>query len=139
MPPESRHVAVAIDRPWREVAAFVGDPANLPAWAEGLGTDIERRADGVLTARTPAGTVEVRFGPANPFGVADHEVLLPTGDVVRVPLRVLPLDDGAEVVLTVRRAAGMTGGDFDADEAAVRTDLARLKRLLESAAEPGRA
>jgi hypothetical protein len=48
-----------------------------------------------------------------------------------VPLRVLPLGDGAEVVLTIRRGPGMSDDAFDADEAAVRADLDRLKRVLE--------
>jgi hypothetical protein len=49
-----------------------------------------------------------------------------------VPLRVLPLGAAAEVVLTIRRGSGMSESDFDADEAAVRVDLARLKVVLEA-------
>jgi uncharacterized membrane protein len=131
MPSGSRHIAVAVDRPWQEVADYVGDPANLPAWAEGLGSGIEQR-DGVWTAETPAGRVGIRFVEPNDLGVADHDVALPGGEVVHVPLRVLPLGDGAEVVLTIRRAPGMSDAAFDADEAAVRADLERLRRVLEA-------
>jgi hypothetical protein len=130
MPSGSRHIAVAVDRPWREVADYVGNPANLPAWAEGLGSGIAE-GDGAWTASTPGGRVEIRFVPPNPYGVADHDVVLPTGEVVHVPLRVLPLGDGAEVVLTIRRGPGVPDSAFDADEAAVRADLDRLKRVLE--------
>jgi hypothetical protein len=35
------------------------------------------------------------------------------------------------VVLTIRRGTGVPDSAFDADEAAVRADLDRLKRVLE--------
>lgn len=130
MPSDSRHVAERIERPWRAVADFVADPGNLPAWAHGLGSGVERRG-GRWTAETPAGRVEVRFVPPNAYGVADHEVELPSGEVVRVPLRVLPHGEGAEVVLTVQRLPGMTDHRLAADAATVADDLARLKRVLE--------
>jgi len=132
---ESRHVAQRIDRPWPAVAAFVAEPANLPAWAEGLGSGIEQR-DGVWTAETAGGRIEIRFAHANPYGVADHDVTLPDGSVVHVPLRVLPFGSGAEVVLTIRRGPAMSDDDFDADEAAVRADLQRLRAVLEAAPAP---
>lgn len=131
MAAESRHVAVAVARPWQEVAAYVGDPGTLSTWAEGIGSSIELHENGTLTAATPGGRVTVRFVEPNPFGVADHDVSFPDGRVVHVPLRVLPLGDQAEVVLTIRRGAGMDDDEFDRDEAAVRADLARLKQLLE--------
>jgi hypothetical protein len=50
------------------------------------------------------------------------------------PLRVVPGGVGqsrCEVVFTVRRRAGMTDEELDADVAAVRADLETLRRLLE--------
>jgi hypothetical protein len=50
------------------------------------------------------------------------------------PLRVIPGGVGearCEVLFTVRRRAGMTDADFDADAAAVAADLDTLRRLLE--------
>ena len=47
------------------------------------------------------------------------------------PLRVLADGDGCEVVFTLRRQPGMDDEAFDADAAAIRRDLATLRRLLE--------
>jgi diamine N-acetyltransferase len=134
VPSDSRHVAERIARPWHEVADFVRDAANLPQWAHGLGSGVERR-EGRWTAETPDGRIGIRFARPNPYGVADHDVTLPTGAIVHVPLRVLPLLGGAEVVLTVQRAPGMGDDALEADAATVAADLARLKQVLESHAD----
>ena len=111
---ESRHLSVHVDRPADEVYAYVTDLARLGEWAAGVSPE-----------------VDVRFAPTNPFGVADHDVTLPDGTALAVPMRVLPDGDGAEVVFTLRRAAGTDDAGFDADEAAVRTDLEILRTRLE--------
>ena len=127
----SLHLAVHVDRSVEEVYRFVADPAHLPQWAAGLGGAIEQR-DGRWFADSPMGEVEVRFVPENPYGVLDHDVTLPDGTTVTNPLRVLPDGAGCEVVFSLRRGEGVTDEAFDADAAAVRTDLATLKRLMEA-------
>ena len=115
MPSTSRFVSEYIDRPAEAVYAFASDPANLARWAAGLGPD-----DGVA------------FAPRNEFGVLDHVVTTASGETVSVPMRVVPDGDGAEVVFTVRRPAGMTDAELDRDAGLVAADLATLKRLLEA-------
>ncbi|WP_129336708.1 SRPBCC family protein [Cellulomonas endophytica] len=127
---ESRHVAVHVARPLDEVCAFVADPAHLPSWAPGLGTSVEHR-DGEWFVATPQGEARVTFAPPNPFGVLDHDVVTPSGETVHVPLRALPDEDGCEVVLTVRRAPGMSDQEFERDVALVTADLALLRTVLE--------
>ena len=56
---------------------------------------------------------------------------LPDGTAVDNPLRVVALDDGAEVVFHVRRRPGMTDDDFARDAEAVAADLETLRRILE--------
>ena len=131
MPSDSRHVAERIAHPWQQVADFVREAANLPLWAHGLGSGVEQR-DGRWTAQTAGGRIGIRFVRRNPYGVADHDVTLPSGEVVHVPLRVLPAPGGAEVVLTVQRGPGMSDEALEADAATVAADLARLKQVLES-------
>ncbi|MFQ1001218.1 SRPBCC family protein [Modestobacter sp. SSW1-42] len=128
---ESLHLAVAIDRPAREVYDYVRDPAHLPAWAAGLAGGIAE-VDGEWVADSPMGRVVVRFAERNPFGVLDHDVTLPDGTAVTNPLRVLPDGEGCEVVFTLRRAPGTADEDFAADAAAVTADLATLKRVVEA-------
>jgi hypothetical protein len=127
---ESRHVSVSISRSAEQVYRYVTDPANLPTWAAGLGRSIEQVGDDWF-ADSPMGRVLIRFVPENDFGVADHDVTLPSGETVRNPMRVLAAGEDSEVVFTVRRQPGMTEDQFAADCAAVAADLATLKQLLE--------
>ena len=126
----SLHLAVHIEAPAADVYSFALDPVNLPRWAAGLGGSIEQR-EGRWFADSPMGEVQVTFVPENPYGVLDHDVTLPDGTTVRNPMRVIADDGDCEVVFTLRRAPGTTDEAFDADAAAVRTDLDTLRRLME--------
>lgn len=126
----SRQVAVIIDADPATVYEYAADPDHLRAWAAGLAVadDIRREGD-ELVVRSPMGTVRVRFTEPNPYGVLDHWVTLPTGDVVYNPLRVIAHPAGAEVIFTVRRLDA-TDEQFDADCAAVARDLQSLRELV---------
>jgi hypothetical protein len=120
-PLPSRHVSVWIAASFDEVHDFASDPAKLPQWAAGL-------SDPVIADST------VVFVPFNQLGVLDHVVRLPSGEQVYNPMRVIPNqlgDTHSEVVFTIRRRAGMTNEQFDADAAAVTADLETLRELVE--------
>ncbi|MCW2559537.1 MAG: Polyketide cyclase / dehydrase and lipid transport [Mycobacterium sp.] len=117
--PESRHVSVWIDASPDAVYALASDPAELPRWAAGL-------ADPSLSDAV------VDFAAHNEFGVLDHVVRLPSGEAVYNPMRVIPGETGCEVVFTLRRRPGVTDAEFEADAAAVATDLETLRGLLEN-------
>lgn len=122
---------VSIDRPADEVYAFVVDPRNLTQWAKGLSRSTLHQEGEQWVADSPMGIVKIRFVPPNRFGVLDHDVTLPDGTVVTNPLRVQPNGDGAEVIFTLYRRAGVSDADYAEDAARIRTDLAKLKELLE--------
>lgn len=131
---ESRHVSIWINAAPEVVYEFASDPHDWPRWAAGLAQGgLRQTADGWV-ADSPMGKVTVEFAPPNEFGVLDHVVRMPSGEAVYNPLRVVPGGVGearCEVVFTVRRRAGMTDEQLDADVAAVRADLETLRRLLE--------
>lgn len=129
---ESRHVSERIDRPASEVYDFVVDPANIPRWAPGLGGSVEN-VDGRWLVDTPGGRVSFAFVERNPYGVLDHYVTMPSGEIFYNPMRVIPNGDACEVGFTVRRIPGSGDEEFDRDAGLVRADLARLKRLMEAA------
>jgi hypothetical protein len=133
----TRHVDVTIARDATDIYDYVRNPANLPAWAAGLGGSV-RQAGGQWIADSPMGEVVVAFVPRNELGVLDHDVTLPTGQTVRNPMRVIPGADGAGalVVFTLCRQPGMSDADFADDAAAVSADLAKLKQILESETRP---
>lgn len=128
----SVHISEHIDRPSVEVYRVASDPARLPEWAAGLGGSVER-VDGRWVLDSPGGRVVVEFAPPNAYGVLDHTVVLPTGETVCNPMRVIPDGDGCEVVFTLRRQPSMTDDELARDAAAVAADLATLKTLMESA------
>lgn len=127
---ESRHVSQLIAADPSTVYEFAADPDNLPRWAAGLASAEVRREGEDLVAASPMGEVRVRFAPRNGFGVLDHDVTLPSGDVVTNPLRVLAHPGGAEVVFTVRQLDA-SDEDFARDCAAVARDLETLRRIVE--------
>jgi hypothetical protein len=126
----SRHVSVRIGRSAAEVYEYARQPANLPAWAAGLGGDVAQ-VGGQWIVDSPMGRVAVAFVPRNDFGVLDHTVTLPTGEAVYNPMRIIPDGDGCEAVFTVRRQRGMSDADFQRDADAVSADLRTLKQVLE--------
>lgn len=130
---ESRHLSVHVARAADEVYAYASDPANLPAWALGLGGSIERIDGEWVAESSPMGSVVVTFVHANDLGVLDHEVRLPSGERVYNPVRVISDGEGSEVVFTLRRQPQMSDTDFERDADMVTGDLNRLRELLESA------
>ncbi len=124
-------ISVSIERDWRAIYEFAADPANLPKWAEGLGSGVEKAGDDWI-AQTPHGPIRIRFSPPNDFGVLDHVVTVASGVEIPVPLRVVANGTGGEVTLTLFRTPEMSDEAFEADAEMVRRDLMTLKSLLES-------
>jgi hypothetical protein len=125
----ARHISRPIARDPQEVAAFAGDPANLPQWAAGLSTGI-RNEGGRWLADSPMGAVEVAFTGPVEYGILDHDVTLPDGTRFHNPLRVLSNDGGSEVVFTLYRLPGVTDDEYEADAARIVADLEELDAIL---------
>jgi len=132
--PDSRHIAVWIAAPPEVVYELAVDPETWPRWAAGLAQGGLHRSERGWVADSPMGEVVVEFAPANAFGVLDHVVRMPSGEVVYNPLRVVPAEPGeqrCEVVFSLRRRPEMTDEEFERDAAAVAADLETLRRLVE--------
>ena len=127
---QSQHLSVFIRRSVTDVYAYVSNPANLPAWAEGLSSGIEL-VNGDWVSISPMGRVIVEMIEPNDLGVVDHWVTTPDAAVFYNPMRVIEADDGCEVIFTLRRQPGMSDDGFETDAIAVITDLSTLKGILE--------
>ena len=130
-PSEARIIHVTIHRDWREVYDFACQPQNMGQWAAGLAAGLRKVGAEWIGDGGPLGFIRVRFVEKNPFGVIDHEVILPDDVSVHNALRVVPNGDGAEVMFTLIRQPGMDDASFEADAAAIARDLSSLKSLLE--------
>ena len=82
------------------------------------------------SGRQPAGSASPSRR-RNAFGVLDHDVTLPSGEVIHNPMRAVPDGGGCEVMFHLRRMADMSDADFARDAGLVQADLARLKHVLE--------
>lgn len=127
---QSKHISISINRSFEEVYAYASKPENLPEWAAGLSSGI-RKSGKVWKTDSPMGEVTVEFAPLNPYGVLDHDVILPSGQRVYNPLRVQKNNEGCEVVFTLYRLPHMSGEEFERDAGMVEKDLRTLKTLLE--------
>jgi len=126
---EARTVSISIQRAADAVYAYLSDPANMPRWS--LFIKAMARDGNAWVATTPEGTVRIRFAGPNQLGVVDHHVRVNPELEVYVPFRVVPNQEGSEVLFTVFRLAGMSDKQFADDVAMVTTDLRRLKDALE--------
>lgn len=127
---EARALSVRIDRPAAEAYEFLSVPENFPKWASGLGSSLRRNGDDWVV-ETPEGQAAVRFSEPNTYGVLDHQVRLPRGGTVYVPLRVVANGPGCDLVLTLFRRPETSDAQFAADAEWVMRDLEAAKRLLE--------
>ena len=128
---QARNISISIDRDWRDVYEFAHQPENFPRWAAGLASSL-REDGGEWVADTPEGQVRVRFTPRNDFGVLDHNVTLPSGATVFIPLRVVANGPSSEVIFTLFVLPGMTDEILERDMELISKDLSALKGLLES-------
>ncbi len=128
----AKYINVSINRPSGDVYRFVANPENLPQWAAGLSDATLEKYGDDWVANSPMGRVKVSFVQDNPFGVVDHDVTLPSGEVNTNPLRVIANGDGSDVVFTLFKRSGMTEEDFIKDAGMIEKDLATLKKILET-------
>jgi hypothetical protein len=131
MTAESVHLSTRIERLADEVYDYAVDPANLSKWAPGLGSCVDN-IDGNWFVQTPGGRVGFAFAERNAHGILDHDVTLPSGEVIYNPMRVIRNGDGCDVVFSLRRLPGMSDEEFERDAKTVSADLARLKSITEA-------
>jgi uncharacterized protein YndB with AHSA1/START domain len=130
------NINVTIERPLAEVYDFLSQPENFPRWASGLATSIAPEGDHWVTD-SPDGRLTIRFSPTNDLGIVDHQVTMPSGVEVYIPMRVVTNGDGSEVIFTLFHTPGMSDAVLERDIGLVEGDLATLKELLEGgASEP---
>jgi len=138
MPHPVRTLSINVERHFDDVAAFLAEPLNFPVWATGLssglapGTQGSGAAPDEWVAEASQGNVFIRFSPPNTFGIADHWVRLPDGNVIYVPLRVVRNGAGTTVSLTLFQQPDMDEAQFEADAEWVQRDLVKLKMVLEA-------
>ena len=126
----SQTVTVTINAPPERVADFVTDPLHLPLWVPSFCKSVVQRGEDWVV-NSPLGPVVFAFAPPNPYGVLDHAITLPDGQVLHNAMRAVPNGQGSVVMFTLLQQAGMSDAQFEHDAELVHSDLQTLKRLLE--------
>ena len=127
----AKNINITINRPLSEVYEFASNPENLPQWAAGLADATLKKIGNEWVTNSPMGKVKIKFVDQNIFGVLDHDVTLPNGEVVHNPLRVVKNSFGSEVIFTIFHRPEMTQEEFNKDSELVKKDLQKLKSILE--------
>lgn len=125
------HISVSINRSTHDVYAYISNPLNLPYWASGLSTTLEKVGDDWVSD-SPMGKVTIHFADPNDFGVVDHTVTIPSGEIFSNPMRVIPNGDGSELMFTLFHRKEMSEDDIAKDAATIKKDLLKVKEILET-------
>jgi hypothetical protein len=131
---KTQTISVSIAAPTERVYAFASNPENLPRWVPSFFESVEL-VDGEWLAQSPLGRVVVEFVHDNDLGVLDHTVTLASGARLTNPMRVIPSEDGSEILFTLIQHQDMTDQQFQEDLELVLSDLNLLRELLESSNE----
>tara|TARA_R110002012_G_scaffold109444_3_gene253249 strand:+ start:2106 stop:2507 length:402 start_codon:yes stop_codon:yes gene_type:complete len=128
----TKTVSCSIQRDANDLYEAFWRPEIFPEWASGLSNAaLEKTGDG-WKGQGPEGPITVTFSAHNDFGVMDHWVDVGGGNIVYIPLRIIPNGAGSEVMLTLFQYPGMTDEKFETDQDWVKRDLDALKRLAEN-------
>ncbi len=133
---EAKVVTCSVRRNARDLYEMLWRPESFARWASGLSSASLEGDDRGWKAQGPEGPIRITFTEHNGFGVMDHWVDLGEGHIIYVPLRIIPNEDGSEVMLTLFRQPDMSTEKFAQDEAWVRRDFAVLKAFAEGAQRP---
>lgn len=124
-------LTITIRRTPTAVYAFAANPKHLPKWASGLSSSTIKQVQGSWVAESPMGKVKIKFAAKNRFGILDHQVTTEDGATFYNPMRVQANGQGSEVMFTLYRLPKVSDQAYAKDAKSIRTDLARLKSILE--------
>jgi hypothetical protein len=136
LPPPTRSVtqSITLDRPARDVHAFLSDAANWPRWAVVNVLAAEPAHEpGWWRIATAQGSGEIRIHADAATGVLDHDFRDPDepGWMATVPARVVANGRGADFVMTIFQPLELDDEAFDRELAVIATELTTLKEVLE--------
>lgn len=131
-PARSLTKSVAIDRPVPEVYDYLADARNWPQWSIVNVLTIEPTSDpDWWQMTTPHGPGKLRIRGDAATGLLDHDFRDPQA-AWTVPARAVPNGRGTEFLITFFQPPALDDEEFHRQAALVDTELATLKKILES-------
>lgn len=123
---------IPIERPASVVYDYLANPKNHPSWSAMSPDGYHRLENGDWAGQTSFGLRHVRFTPPNPFGVLDHAVFEPGGEILFSPMRVIANEESSLLLLTFFQRAGMSEELFASTLEWIEVDLLTLKTVVEA-------
>ena len=110
---------------------FLADPRNYPSWSAMEEGGYHQLDNGDWAGHTAFGFRHVRFTPPNSFGVLDHALFEPGGEILFSPMRVVANGAATELIFTFFQRADMDEAQFASTLEWIRVDLLSLASVVE--------
>ena len=118
-----RTITLSINCTAEKLYSYVINPENLSQWGKSFCLGATKFQNQTETA----GVIKIKFAVKNDFGILDHSVKL-SDNVIYNFMRVIPNGQGCEVIVTLFQL----DDQFFKDVSMMKSDLKRLKKILES-------
>lgn len=126
----SHTLSVTITRHWLDLYETIWKPEYFPKWVAQLGEAPLLAENGAWKARSAEGAVKVRFTEHNTYGVMDYWIDNGFGKEIYMPMRIVPNQEGAQVLLTLFRQPFTSDEKFQQELALLQQNLQRLYHLV---------
>ena len=128
----SQIIVVSIHRSFTDVYDFCADPLNFSRWGSLPDSIMEPLGGSEYLVDLPQGRKVMRFAPFNSYGVLDYQVY-PSGSHTGpvTPVRLVRNGEGCDLQITWFQKDGVPDEQFRSEVEWIRSDLQRLKTLLE--------
>lgn len=128
----SHTFSIPIASPSQRVYRFLADPRNYPSWSAMEEGGYHRLDNGDWAGHTAFGFRHVRFTPPNAFGILDHALFVPGGEILFSPMRIVANDEASELIFTFFQRADTDDAQFDSTLEWIRVDLLSLVSVVEA-------
>lgn len=130
---KSKVIVLHINRPYQEVYDFLVEPLNFLQWAANVGSEMKPLGGREYQVEVSTGPMAIRFSEPNKYGVLDYVGRKPDAkEGVITQVRLYPNGEGSDLAYTMWQRPNVSDEQFVSDEVWLRSDLERLKTLLES-------
>ncbi|AUX95273.1 polyketide cyclase [Mixta gaviniae] len=126
----SHTLSLTIMRHWLDLYETVWKPEFFPKWVSAIGDAPLQPEGNIWKARGADGVIKVRFTEHNAFGVMDHWLDNGFGKEIYMPMRIVPNQEGAQVLLTLFRQPFTSDEKFRQELATIEQDLQKLHQLV---------
>jgi hypothetical protein len=126
----SQTLSLTIMRQWLDLYETIWKPEFFPKWVSGLSESPSQHRETEGKDKVSASVRKARFSDHNEYGVMDYWIDNGFGKEIYMPMRIVPNQEGAQVLLTLFRQPFTSDEKFQQELAVLQQDLQRLYHLV---------